>query len=297
MKRRTRDSDSLELLLDTICNMFGGLVFIAMLLAVLTGAKSDSIVSQAGAVSPSQLLRLRTDLEVLESRVTGLEAAAADAEAAAAIPESGADLTLLRERLGGDIDGARFRLGESQARLKLLQDRDRDLNDKVRDGEIRLRELEASAKALLDEISLEKQSRVATARLPVTRTTNKIPWHLILRNQRVYEVYAKDGEDLRFNNRDVVGRPLSERRQLVTPKESGGFVTGPDLTRHPRWRQLVTSREPGQYFLYLMVYRDSFDTFRAVRDAALRSGFEYEVVLVADDEEIILEPASSFTTQ
>ena len=42
-RRTIDDSDSLELLLDTICNVFGGVIFIAMLVAVLTSFRASSV--------------------------------------------------------------------------------------------------------------------------------------------------------------------------------------------------------------------------------------------------------------
>ena len=42
-RRDSEGSDGLELLLDTICNVFGGIVFIAILVALLTSARNSDV--------------------------------------------------------------------------------------------------------------------------------------------------------------------------------------------------------------------------------------------------------------
>ena len=63
-RRRTRKQDSLELLLDTICNTFGGVLFIAILVVMLlqqTGG-APAIPSPA-PVSPVELQSLASQME------------------------------------------------------------------------------------------------------------------------------------------------------------------------------------------------------------------------------------------
>jgi hypothetical protein len=53
-RRELAHADSLEMLLDTICNVFGGIIFIAILVALLTSAQTA-------------LLRSGEDIQMVDS--------------------------------------------------------------------------------------------------------------------------------------------------------------------------------------------------------------------------------------
>lgn len=101
-RRRRASDDSLELLLDTICNTFGGIVFIAMLVAILvreTGAAREA--TEAPPVSAADLMNLGTEADVVIAEVAELRARRAAARSAADVlaPEELAGLIATRDRL------------------------------------------------------------------------------------------------------------------------------------------------------------------------------------------------------
>lgn len=66
MKRRLQgelDSDSLDLLLDTICNTFGGILLISLLVAVLANMASNSVaIEPPEQVTQAELIELQQKL-------------------------------------------------------------------------------------------------------------------------------------------------------------------------------------------------------------------------------------------
>ena len=93
MSRKAASSgDSLDLLLDTICNTFGGILFIAMLVVLLTNQLSrDAATAAPNAESSRALRRLRGELTESQSRLTKLRQAVRqkeDLERRFADPES-----------------------------------------------------------------------------------------------------------------------------------------------------------------------------------------------------------------
>jgi len=72
-RRRRRDApdDSLELLLDPICNMFGTIMFVALIAALLAMSRSSEVVAEA--VSAAERQR-RSNFDRLDSRAQELEA-------------------------------------------------------------------------------------------------------------------------------------------------------------------------------------------------------------------------------
>jgi len=64
MRRRLTlaGNESLELLLDTICNTFGGIIFISLLVVILLNASSD-VVSSTPPTRQSQAELIKTDIQ------------------------------------------------------------------------------------------------------------------------------------------------------------------------------------------------------------------------------------------
>lgn len=60
---KREEGDSLDLLLDTMCNLFGGIVFVALLVALLAGEDASQKVNPGK--NPSQ--------ELLEREITNLQ--------------------------------------------------------------------------------------------------------------------------------------------------------------------------------------------------------------------------------
>ena len=70
MRRRDSSESSLDLLLDTICNMFGMVIFIAVLAAVLAGARGEQRVeeAQASAAYTTDVIALTMQVDLLVPR-------------------------------------------------------------------------------------------------------------------------------------------------------------------------------------------------------------------------------------
>src|SRR5687767_9075560 len=66
-RRRQQQPDSLELLLDTMCNTFGGIILIALLIALLSrDASSETAAAQRGE-------NLRRELQSIEQQTNEAE--------------------------------------------------------------------------------------------------------------------------------------------------------------------------------------------------------------------------------
>ena len=68
MRRGGNDGSSLELLLDTMCNSFGGVMFIAISLAVMISLRSA--VQEPAVDNTERLSRLRQELEMLQNELS-----------------------------------------------------------------------------------------------------------------------------------------------------------------------------------------------------------------------------------
>jgi hypothetical protein len=294
-KRDSGESDSLELLLDTICNMFGGVLFIAMLLAVLTGVKGEGIAKSEGVGSIAEASDLRARLIQLEHEVPRLEAAVLNLRSRQ--PTESMNIGAISARLDEDLEQAVSRLAKARETLESLESRNRDFDSQLSAAADQSSLIKRSNDELKELIASEQKSKIADARLPVTRRTEKFPLQLILKNGRIYEVYRFDPENgITVNTADVTSKAIGDK-SLITPRSDAGFPPTSNLARHPRWRSIVAHRPANKYFLYVMVYPDSFDVFRSLRVESMRAGYEYELVILPPAQQVILAPANEFTTQ
>lgn len=171
-------SDSLDLLLDTICNTFGGILFIAMLVVILTNQISrDAAPSAPSAESSRALRRLRGELTESESRLTKLRQAVRqkeDLERRFADPES---LGLLESLRSLDDDSDEL-LKERAQKLTYVAESQADLEETAR-------ELEKLAQQLTEtkeRLQLEKQKLENEASL--RSRTSEVPNSVRRRNRR-----------------------------------------------------------------------------------------------------------------
>lgn len=287
-RRRRRDApdDSLELLLDPICNMFGTIMFVALIAALLALSRSSEVVAEA--VSAAERQRESTAAQ-LESRAKELDAMLQtlpagdgrelDAAAADRVERALGEIARrerLIERYQETIDAARRDVGDVASRVEPMRD-----------------ELERVREAL-DAARRAKDRQVRT---PLEREVNLFEYTIILWQDRLYAVC-----DLSTRPRDACEwlRAWHPRHVVVdrcaTPtflcsrvkihivrsvllREGAGIPIGDvaSLRAHPEFVALLGSLDPAEDLIGLVVAPDSFDSFAAVKEAFLGSGFTYSV--------------------
>ena len=74
--RGAADESSLELLLDTICNTFGGVLFISILVVILVNMSSEAVsTTPPDEISQSELIQMETQLQQSQERMQKLRRA------------------------------------------------------------------------------------------------------------------------------------------------------------------------------------------------------------------------------
>ena len=82
MSRRRAGDSSLELLLDTICNTFGGVLFLAILVSLLLKSTRDRAMESSAAaprtkpaISKAEVIRRTTEASELAEEISRLDSA------------------------------------------------------------------------------------------------------------------------------------------------------------------------------------------------------------------------------
>jgi hypothetical protein len=295
MSRRAAPSgDSLDLLLDTICNTFGGILFIAMLVVILTNQMShDSSPSEPTAENSRALRKMRGELSDSDAKLTKLRQAVRqkeDLERQFADPESRELLTTLHEL---DDDTASMIIDRNE-KLQNVAESQADLIESAQELE-RLTQMLAEAQLRLEQekqlLQTETTLRSRTSQTPKQRATQKTPVAYFLKAGRLCAVAKKDEngtpipneEEVRFVDDPVEGK-------YVEPIENAGLPIAPDGSNAEQIGEKLTIFDKNQHYLSVVVFKDSFANFEALKNEMIRAGFEYQLILFADDEKAHIGP-------
>ncbi len=300
MSRRAASSgDSLDLLLDTICNTFGGILFIAMLVVILTNQMSrESSPAEPTAENSRALRKMRGELSDSDAKLTKLRQAVRqkeDLERQFADPESRELLTTLHE-LDDDTTSL---ITDRNEKLQNVAESQADLIDSARELE-RLTQMLAEAQLRLEQekqlLQNETALRSRTSQTPKQRATQKTPAAFFLKAGRLCAVAKRDENGNPVPNSDeirIVDDPPNGK--FVEPIENAGLLVAADGSNAEAIAEKLTAFDKNQNYLSVLVFKDSFASFEALKNEMIRAGFDYQLVPFPDGEKAYLgdqtEPA------
>jgi len=252
MSRRlqSRGGDNLELLLDTMCNAFGGVMFIAMLLAVLS---QFAQVTGKAVADPVEVKQLELERARLESALNELRSAQAEQ---ARLLEMMKSVALSLERIE-----------ELQARNLALKSR--------------IERTEKTAE-LMAALELAMKGEVRKLNLPRLVASNKLTVFFIIKWNRLFFLRRPTARtphgpvntsDVRHTESVLAGGSRAHEFEAIPgrgiPLDKAGWEESSAI------REVLQYVSPETNSLHLAVYPDSYDALRTVRDFFLDKGYEY----------------------
>jgi len=279
-------SDPLELLLDTVCSMFGAILLIAILVALMAQtAKVETPESQASA-------------EMMHRRIATAEADLAEtrrltAEAAAPSATGTAGLVAEKEKLEQELEAAKARREQMSSEVRDLVAKEtidfstewKKLTSDLRTLQRHLQEVENEIKtqdqnrawlegriAEINElIQKEKEAHHVTLRFPKERARSKRPFSIICKFGKIYPLLDANGLK---NGTTIAWTTKGEDSRLSRPIESLGWTVSANKGAID---QLLRNAPKGEVYLAFYVYPDSFEAFRSLRDRAVLQQLEFGV--------------------
>lgn len=293
-RRAASRGDSLDLLLDTICNTFGGILFIAMLVVILTNQMSrDSSPAEPTAENSRALRKMRSELSDSDAKLTKLRQAVRqkeDLERQFADPDSRELLTTLHEL---DDDTASM-ITDRNEKLINVAESQADLIESARELE-RLTKMLAEAQLRLEQekqlLQNETALRSRTSQTPKQRATQKTPVVYFLKSGRLCAVAKKDENGVPIPNEDEV-RFVEDavNGKYVEPIENAGLPIAVDGSNAEQIGEKLSIFDRNQHYLSVVVFKDSFANFETLKNEMIRAGFEYQLILFSDDEKAYIGP-------
>lgn len=296
MNRRTRSTgDSLDLLLDTVCNAFGGVVFISILIVVLlnlTSAQRHVTPPLPGA--QAELLKLQAGARTRQQKLKGLR-------------EANRQLNLVEEQFvdGGAqelvvqleaLKSARRDLESEHAKvLSGIADGQAEINRMVQDQATLERELQQAQAELADAqrvLVAELTARARTSKLPRQRETRKQLVAFLLKQGRLVSFYRVElGGRLVLNDEECQIEKHKDGSRSVAPRAAAGLKVDPEARRLDDIIKRFVSFDRDAHFVAVVVWPDSFAHFEAVKKAIVASKFEYQLAPWPDGEPLFIGPS------
>lgn len=292
MRRRDNDSDqsSLELLLDTISNTFGGVLFMAILIAILLqmSGKPSGPQKEQPEIPQADLIALKQQLdEAINQRAALRQALKA---------QSATRDKLRQEDLQPQVEA----LAALRARRNELQAKKLEQLAEISREQIEINELSKQISALNEQLAAarreaaaaraalksEIESRTRSTSLPKTRTSSKREVALLARYGRLYFIYNYSGpweRTLNLKHMVVVDEDGSSR--TLTPKPYAGLRLADDGFQQELTRRL--KQHPARdWYVAVAVWGDSFAEFARLRAALVELGYDYRLLLIQPGEKI-----------
>jgi hypothetical protein len=284
-RRRSPDPNSLDLLLDTICNTFGGVLFVALLVVILVrmggnvskASRIDGETAEDTSPIQAQLARREAQLKSLQVALQERQATLAELEKNDALDHAHRAIALRRE-----VDDLSARRAENISKLTSASEenskRERQLSNTVSE----IAQLNTEVSQLQGEVLHERQLRSRTARLPVLHETSKTELPAILRFGRLYFPFSSN-EDVfarKLDLDDFVVLEHSEKVTRVQPKPYAGIIVDTSEASEQEINSRLSAFGKDSIYLAIGVWEDSFAQFTEVKDILVQRGIEYRIVPV-----------------
>ncbi|MDB4423148.1 hypothetical protein OAG34_01380 [bacterium] len=291
MRRRQTQTDSFDLFLDTICNTFGGIIFMAILVAILIQTRSvlhEPEQTDQTTHTPQEMRELQARLTAAESSVQRLSIALESmpeinpSDDFREYVETTSELERIEQNILQMIADSKAKSNELEviiANNETLKEENDNVPERLRS----LTELAQKEEAAVSELINTKQT---TLKLPREKESSAESTLALLKGDLLYLAGEFDGI------RDEFDGP-----HIDTKKALGGFRVLPSagkgvdaenseavsfLSRTVRQGQIVT----------LAVWPDSFGLFAELKPKLIESGLRYQIWIQSPNTDLIVSIGS-----
>lgn len=284
MKRVNVDISSFDLFLDTICNTFGGIVFLAILLALTIQTRSVIPSPQSADEQPVTEEEIRQLVAQLDSATNShflmaetlrqtpdVGVASADRGYRELVVELDKKNDALADRTKQNAEITR-QLAEMYAENTSLDTQNAQLREDLAEMQQEISQLES------DFVSAT-EAKQEVLRLPRVGTSHGATFIVLLKGSRAYLAYRPIGgfHSDHVNTRERLGGAIE-----ISPKSGAGW----DLDSPQGFQQLVQliAEVSGRNaIMTLAVWPDTYEKFSPVKDQLIEQSIPYQIWLEGDD--------------
>jgi hypothetical protein len=282
-RRRNRDqNDSLDLLLDTITNTFGGILLLALLLALLVQRDSSDADDRKAAVSPTEVAQLQQQVGMLRNqKQIALTTIQSQAALDLQFSDAGAKERIAKMiGLAQAFEQKKQLVKQQTARKSELDQQRAALQDQVESYAVNTENLRGEIDDTREELQGEKAKRTRNANLPREQVTGKNSAVLMITNSRFYVVDANYGQtSFALNRRDFQPENGSDYAiRFADGKKASFNETGGLALNRENLLGELKKFDAQDIYLTLVVLPDAFEQFYLVRDSCVSLGLEHFIL-------------------
>ena len=281
------------MLLDTMCNTFGGIILIAILVALLARQSTVSPLAAAHEAKSEMIeRRIATAMADLTS-AQELHASLADQPGTSlslserqklkdTLSTMKAESSSLAETTKGQVQSKAMDPGQEakaiQAQLASAAKESTDLNNTVLSQDQNSERLRSRLDELSKLIQNEHDARIVKLRFPKERAKIKASFSIICKYGRIYPV---ENMSAGRNTATIAWEKKRNGSHISRPIEGLGLKPDSDAASIAALLKSVPSSD---YYISFFVYPDSIEAFRKTRDQAVEANLEFGLELEQPDE-------------
>jgi len=278
----TIQDGSLELLLDTICNTFGGIVFISMLVVVLLNMSGESASSQPPTdESALELQQLTAELEATQDRLRTMQQLTQQREEtiqklvsneqrilARKIVEAEHLRTARVEETAGVINETADRQKSVNTIAQSLESQKNELADRKKELEELGRRLQDQAVAMQKEVASRSQD-VTPPKLEVLSNHRSIS--LILKGGRLTTLVQISANGVETPNLDELLVTEEGGAEYVEARSGSGVEVALDKSTKDQIQSVLRQYHPDKHVLKIWIWPDSFAHYQIIQEVLVQS--------------------------
>lgn len=297
---RFNQSDSTGLLLDTVCNVFGGIVLIALLIALLARETESQLKTDIRPDARMELLDRRLGRITAENKRVRFANEAMEKEAASLADPRIGELLDSIEKSRQELDRARLAVAARQRELdtsgldaddllkRIEQDKseaDAELAEELSQSlrnESRLNQLKQQEQTLIAQRKAAKEKQTVRLRLPRERLTGQDQVWVLVRHGKLYPTYLRQGHREIRNEITIQWTQLLEAHK-PEPIAARGIAVLKDAGE---WRRYLRALDARREFIAFVVWPDSYKAFNTAKTFVVSRGMSYGWEVQAASESI-----------
>lgn len=283
-KHRAASADSLDLLLDTITNTFGGILLVAILLVLLVRNTTAPVEGVQGSnlVSLEQATVYRDQIAVLETR---LQVLTQTLEQQQQMERNFSD------PIATDLANALRELLKQQNALRGIEQDLREKNRQLSERLVNLESQKVSGKedaialaavlaAAQSELKNEQDFRTRTMDLPKEEFTSKSMMVAFAKENQLYLPDAGlGGPNFQLNTHQFEKCSVADADLVLADLTAVRIKAGNGHSIDKTTIQTVLSRySSDRYYLTLVCAPDTFENFSILRETLVELGFEHRIM-------------------
>lgn len=288
LRRISSANNSLELLLDTICNTFGGIVFIALLVSLLISQSSTEV--SIAAVEDSKQAEMQRLTAEIEASIQTLDQLRESEDILGQISRNIDDpqmkgLMIRKDNLQIAIERLQTQVGESLIEVSKDQAKVNEKSNSI----TQTKKMLDAAKTELAQVESElKETVKENSRVfgfPIAQVTSKRQFTIALKSNKFC-----------FFEKMAGGILVVDPEQV---NESGNFITGITIT--PKFEngipfnttnmstidQKIKQIDSESYYATVFIWDDSIEAFQMLSDLLISNQIKYEIITMTKDSSIV----------